>query len=89
MPILLGSGQSEDVWPNTQMVLVDFYTATDRLEEQVREDGHLVVRCLHSGDHWGTPYGMFDSAISWLTEHTYGEDSPFQSDISSLSNCGD
>ncbi|MEC7984994.1 MAG: hypothetical protein VX278_07515 [Myxococcota bacterium] len=86
MPILLGSGQEEDIWPQG-MGWVNFYEATTYLEEKVREDGHFVVRCLHSNDHWGTPYGMYNSALSWLTDHTYGEESPFKGDTSTLASC--
>ncbi len=88
MPILLGSGQEEDIWPQG-MGWVNFYETTNHLEEKVREDGLFFVRCLHSNDHWGTPYGMYNSALTWLTDHTYGEESPFQSDTSSLASCGE
>ena len=89
MPLLLGGGQDGDIWPGNGMTLVNFYEASQRLESKVRADEHLVVRCLHNNDHWGTPYGMFNSALSWLTVHTYGEESPFKADASSLSDCGE
>ena len=89
MPILLGGGQDGDIWPGNGMTIVNFYEASERLEEKLRTDEHLVVRCIHNNDHWGTPYGMFNSALSWLTVHTYGEDSPYKTDASTLANCGD
>lgn len=87
MPVLLGGGQDGDIWPGNGMTLVNFYESTERLEQKIRDDGHFVVRCLHSNDHWGIPNAMYNSAISWLTSHTYGEESPFASAPSSLASC--
>jgi hypothetical protein len=87
MPLLLASGQDEDTWPGNGMTIVNFYEATETLETKARADDLFVVRCLHENDHFSVPNSMFNSALSWLTNHTYGEESPFTNDISSLSSC--
>ena len=87
MPLLLASGQDSDIWPGNGMTIVNFYEATETLATKVRADDIFVVRCLHSNDHWSMPNNIFNSAMSWLTNHSYGEESPFSTDKSSLYPC--
>ena len=85
MPVLLISGQDEDIWPDPSMTIVDFYDASNTLDSQVRDDGHPTVRCLHSSDHFSPPNWSFNLAIDWLTKHEYGVDSPLIGNLDSYS----
>jgi poly(3-hydroxybutyrate) depolymerase len=83
IPALLWSGGTEDVWPNSSFALVDFAAGTDTLQENLLEDGHFVVRCLHEQGHTITN-AEWSSAITWIDGHRFGQGSPFEGDISAL-----
>lgn len=85
MPILLVSGQEQDVWPDPSFTIIDFYSSTDHLEAQVRSDGHPTVRCLHDRDHFSPPNWAYDLALDWLTLHDYGVESPLIGNIDAYS----
>ena len=77
VPVLLQAGGSADVWPDESLAIVDFSEATDTLQEHLVDAGHYTVRCDHDSGHTITQAG-YNAAIDWLTEHTYGEPSPWE-----------
>ncbi len=76
MPALLVSGGSADIWPDPSFTLVDFVAATDKLQGQLSDDGHYVVRCDHGQGHTVT-YATMDLAWDWVESHEYGVPSPY------------
>lgn len=76
LPVLLQSGGANDIWPNASLVIVDFTAATDTLEQELIEDGSLVVRCEHSSGHTVTNTG-FSLAVDWAMNHSYQQPSPW------------
>ena len=79
-PLLLVSGGSTDIWPDSTFTIVNFETATDTLQQNVVDDNGFVVRCKHDSGHTITNTA-FTTAIEWMTQHRFGEASPFASDI--------
>jgi predicted esterase len=76
MPALLMAGGANDVWPGGGVTLVDFSAATDKLQGQLNDDGHFVVRCEHTQGHYVPPSAVTDS-WAWIEAHRFGEPSPF------------
>ncbi|MCK6506035.1 hypothetical protein L6R53_22080 [Myxococcota bacterium] len=76
LPVLLQSGGESDVWPNASFAVVDFSAATDTLQDELVEDGSLVVRCEHSRGHTVTNDG-YELAVAWAVEHAFQQPSPW------------
>jgi predicted esterase len=80
LPILLISGGEDDVWPDSSFTLVNFYEATNTLQQNRSTDGLYTVRCDHSQGHTVTTQA-YQTAKSWiLADHVYGEPSPFEAE---------
>jgi poly(3-hydroxybutyrate) depolymerase len=80
MPMLLISGGESDVWPDSSFALVNFYEATNTLQDNRVADGLFSVRCDHGQGHTVTTQA-YQTAKSWiLTDHVYGEASPYETD---------
>ncbi|MSP56198.1 MAG: hypothetical protein EXR69_11440 [Myxococcales bacterium] len=78
LPVLLTTGADDvDVWPDTSMVIVDFYAATDTLQAALAADGHFTVRCTDDGGH-AMGRKDWNLAQDWLAAHTFGEESPYE-----------
>lgn len=77
IPTLLTSGGDNDAWPNASLALVNFTTATDNLQADLRADGSFVVRCLHSRGHTITN-DLFDFGLDWALASRFGEPSPYE-----------
>jgi poly(3-hydroxybutyrate) depolymerase len=75
-PTMLVSGGDTDVWPNTQLAVVDFTAATDTLEQEVVADAHFTVRCRHDRGHTVTN-AEWKLGVDWAMGHTFGQPSPF------------
>lgn len=79
LPVLLTTGAEDvDVWPNTSLVIVDFYAATDTLQTALAADTQFTVRCSDDGGH---EMGRKDwnLAQDWLAAHSFGDESPYES----------
>lgn len=76
LPVLLQSGGESDIWPSASFTLVDFSAATDTLQDELVEDGSLVVRCEHSRGHTVTTDG-YNLAVAWAVEHSFQQPSPW------------
>ncbi|MEC8380236.1 MAG: hypothetical protein VXZ96_07940 [Myxococcota bacterium] len=84
-PLLLISGGEADLWPDASFTLVNFETATDVLQANVLEDGGFAVRCKHNSGHTITNKA-FEVSLSWMTEHRFGDPSPYENDIGTWSD---
>lgn len=80
IPVLLFSGGSQDVWPNASFPIVNFTEGTEHLFNQLQQNDFLAVLCKHNSGHTITSRSYLQS-IEWLTQHTYGEVSPFASPV--------
>ena len=80
VPVLLFSGGDQDVWPNASFPIVNFTEGTEHLFSQLQQNDFLAVLCKHNSGHTITPRSYIQS-IEWLTEHTYGEPSPYEQPI--------
>ncbi|HNH50151.1 MAG TPA: hypothetical protein PKY30_24160, partial [Myxococcota bacterium] len=79
MPVLLTSGaEGVDVWPSTQLAVINFATATDTLQAELLTDQHFVARCKDEDGHV-MDQRDWDVALDWLAVHQFGEESPFVS----------
>jgi len=76
LPVFLMSGGPTDVWPDQQLPLADFETATQDFSASLREDGHFVVQCLHNYGHTPGP-GSEGMMEDWLLVHTFDVASPW------------
>ncbi|MEL6343987.1 MAG: PHB depolymerase family esterase [Myxococcota bacterium] len=79
-PTLLVTGGTDDAWPSPQLALVNFFDASDVLEDKLVGDGHFVVRCDHDEGHVLTSPELAAMEM-WLTNHRFGEPSPFASGL--------
>jgi poly(3-hydroxybutyrate) depolymerase len=68
LPVLAASGGATDVWPNTQLALVNFTKGSDELTAALTADGHDVVRCDHGLGHT-VPGGAGSWGIQFLLDH--------------------
>lgn len=80
IPVLLFSGGEQDVWPNASFPIVNFTEGTDHLFTQLQQNDFLAVLCKHNSGHTITPRS-YTQSIEWLTQHEYGEPSPFETPI--------
>ena len=80
VPVLLFSGGNQDVWPNSSFPIVNFEEGTDNLFTLLRQNQSLAVLCKHNSGHTITSRS-YQQSIEWLTQHTYGEPSPFDSPL--------
>lgn len=78
-PALLVHGGESDIYADT----VNFRDATLDLAEHLDADGHLVIVCDHGGGHVIPAEGI-DMMLSWLPAHTFGEASPFATELGDL-----
>ena len=76
-PVLLSTGGETDVWPSTQMVIVDFGAATDTFQGELRTDSHFGVRCEDDRGH-SMNNKEWNLAQAWASAHTFGEPSPWE-----------
>lgn len=79
VPVYLTSGGEADVWPSTQLVIVDFEAGTDTLAANLAADGHFVVRCKHTSGHTVTN-ADYNAAWDFVESHEYGQPSPYETD---------
>lgn len=79
VPVYLTSGGEDDVWPNAQLVIVNFEEGTETLASNLAADGHFVVRCSHSSGHTVTN-ADFNAAWDFVEAHEYGQPSPYETD---------
>ena len=78
IPVLAMWGGRSDTY-GRGLTFVDFERATLVMSQSLRDDGHLVAHCNHNGGHT-VPFDVDQIAVPWLTEHVYGEPSPFDGD---------
>jgi hypothetical protein len=76
IPVFLMSGGPTDVWPNQQFPVADFETATQDFSAALREAGHFVVQCAHTGGHQPGP-GAEGMMEDWITAHEFDVRSPW------------
>jgi poly(3-hydroxybutyrate) depolymerase len=79
VPVYLTSGGDNDVWPSSQLVVVNFETGTDTLASNLAADGHFVVRCHHDSGHTVTN-ADYTAAWDFVEAHEYGQPSPYLTD---------
>ena len=79
VPVYLTSGGENDVWPSTQLVIVNFEEGTETLAGNLAADGHFVVRCRHDSGHTVTN-ADYNAAWEWVEAHEYGQPSPYETD---------
>ncbi|MCP4867241.1 MAG: hypothetical protein GY898_00805 [Proteobacteria bacterium] len=76
LPVFLMSGGPSDVWPNEQVPVADFETATQDFSQSLRDDGHFVVQCQHNGGHTPGP-GAEGMMEDWIMAHEFDVTSPW------------
>lgn len=80
LPVLLFAGGDDDYWPGNGIDLVNFQEGTDRLERELVEDGHFVVRCPHHFGHTITT-PEFNRAKEWVMASTFGQPLPYETTV--------
>jgi poly(3-hydroxybutyrate) depolymerase len=85
-PTLLASGGAMDVWPDPQLLMVDFEESTDLLGNALQSDGGVVARCYHDLGH-NIPSDYFDFSIDWMLDHTFTGASPWADGTGLPSGC--
>ena len=58
---------------------------TEALAGELVADEHFVVVCSHTQGHTPPP-GFTDLINAWIPAHSYGRHSPFEEDLSGLSD---
>lgn len=75
-PALLASGGAGvDTW-GAGALLQDFAVASDDFATELRDDGHVVVRCNHGGGHQLSSHAL-QMLEEWMLPHRFGYPSPF------------
>ncbi len=76
VPVALVSGGPDDTWGVPGLFVVEFELTTQNMTNSLLADGHTVVTCEHGRGHTLPPEWR-DLLVPWLTDHTYGQDSPY------------
>ena len=76
-PTLLVSGGEGDVYPDPSMALINFHEASNTLQSQLAEDGHVTVRCQNNIGHISVTGEGLLAAWDWVNNHRYNEPSPY------------
>jgi poly(3-hydroxybutyrate) depolymerase len=77
LPVLLTTGaDGEDVWPGGGMTVVNFFTASNHLQNELLTDQHFAVRCTDDKGHV-LSNADWNLAVDWAAAHRFGEASPY------------
>lgn len=79
-PVFMSEGGDSDV-----VAVVRFKETTEALAGELVADEHFVVVCSHTQGHTPPP-GFTDLINAWIPAHSYGRHSPFEEDLSGLSD---
>jgi predicted esterase len=77
IPVLLTWGGVTDTYGP-----FSFDTSSRYLSDALRDDGHFVAECLHSGGHT-VPNGAADYLWTWFDGHERGGETPFEDGLPS------